>query len=107
MNKQYTIEVPIYSSPLEHLIELNRLKDINIAMYGGVPNSPLNGGRYNHSLDGLFLWDKLSFSVTKNQLSRALSNFYKTLTKANQNNIPFRLAYTNMFICNEELNEEN
>jgi len=107
MNKKYSIEVPIYSSPIEYLIKLNQLKDIAIVMYGGVPNSPLNGGRNNFTLDKLSLYDRFFFSLTKKQLSRALSKFYETLAKANQNGISFRLAYTNMFISNEELNEEN
>jgi hypothetical protein len=107
MNKKYTIEVPIYSSPIEHLIELNQLKDIGIVMYGGFPNSPLNGGRYNYNLDGLFIWDRLFYRLTKKQLSKALSSFYKTVTKANENNIPFLFAFTNMFVSDEESNDEN
>lgn len=107
MDKKYTIEAPIYSSSIEHLIKLNRLKDIGIIMYGGVPNSPLNGGRHNFSLDGLFIWNKLFFGLTKRQLSKALNNFYKTLTLANENNIPFLIAFTNMFVSRDELNEEN
>ncbi|OGX18792.1 MAG: hypothetical protein A3K83_02520 [Omnitrophica WOR_2 bacterium RBG_13_44_8b] len=107
MNKKYAIEVPIYSSSIEHLIELNRLEDIDIVMYGGVPNSVLNGGRLNLFLDGLFIWNRLLFSLTKKQLSKALSKFYNAVTKANQNGIPFRIAFTNMFVSQEELNEEN
>ncbi|MFH0940925.1 MAG: hypothetical protein V1840_03625 [Candidatus Omnitrophota bacterium] len=107
MNKKYSIEVPIYSSPIEHLAKLNRLEDIDIVLYGGAPNSPLNGGRFNYVLDGLFLWDRPFFALTKRQLSRVFAKFYETLTKANQNGISFRLAYTNMFISQEELNEEN
>jgi len=107
MNKKYSIEVPIYSSSIKHLIELNQLEDIDIVMYGGVPNSPLNGGRLNLVLDGLFIWNRFFLRLTKKQLSKALSNFYSTITKANQNGIPFRIAYTNMFISHEELNEEN
>jgi hypothetical protein len=107
MNKKYLIEVPIYSSSIKHLIELNQLEDIDIVMYGGVPNSPLNGGRLNLFLDELFIWNRLFFRLTKKQLSKALSNFYNIVTKANQNSIPFRIAYTNMFISQEELNEEN
>ncbi|MFH1397379.1 MAG: hypothetical protein ABIH27_02360 [Candidatus Omnitrophota bacterium] len=107
MNKKYSIEVPIYSCPIKHLSELNQLEDISIVIYAGVPNSPLNGGRFNYILDGIFLWDRLLFRLTKRQLSRVLSKFYETLTKANQNSIPFFIAYTNMFISNEELNEDN
>lgn len=107
MNKKYLIEVPIYSSSIEHLIELNQLEDIDIVMYGGVPNSPLNGGRLNVFLDELFIWPRFFLRLTKKQLSKALSNFYNIVAKANQNSIPFRIAYTNMLISHEELNEEN
>jgi hypothetical protein len=107
MRKKYSIEVPIYSSTVEHLAKLNRLEDIDIVLYGGAPNSPLNGGRFNYVLDGLFLWNKPFFALTKSQLSRVLVKFYETLDKANQNGISFRLAFTNMFVNQEELNEEN
>ncbi len=107
MNKKYTIEVPIYSSPLKHLIKFNRLKNINIIMYGGVPDSPFNGGRLNYSLDGLFIWNRFSFGLTKKQLKRAETKFYKTVTKANENGIPFFLAFTNMFVSPQELNGDN
>lgn len=107
MTKKYTIEVPIYSSPIEHLIGLNRLDDIEIVVYGGVPNSPLNGGRPNFSLDGLFLWNRLFFSLSKNQLAKALAHFYNVLEKANKNGISFRIVFTNMFVEDKELNEEN
>jgi len=107
MNKKYSIEVPIYSSPMEHLIKLNRLEDIDIVMYGGVPDSPFNGGRVNSTLDGLFIWNRFSLRLTKNQLSKALASFYNTIREANQNGISFRVAFTNMFISRQELNKEN
>ena len=107
MRKKYSIEIPLYSSSIGHLAKLNRLEDIDIVLYGGAPNSPLNGGRFNYSLDGLFLWDRPFFALTKRQLSRVSSKFYETLDRANQNGISFRLAFTNMFVAREELNEEN
>jgi len=107
MQKKYSIEVPIYSSSIEHLAKLNRLDDVEIVLYGGAPNSPLNGGRFNYSLDGLFLWNKLFFSLAKGQLARVSAKFYETLTKANQSGISFRLAWTNIFVAKEELTEEN
>ncbi len=107
MDKKYTIEVPIYSSPIKQLIKFNRLKNINIIMYGGVPDSTLNGGRLNYSLDGLFIWDRLFFGLTKRQLVKATKKFYKTVTNANENGISFFLAFTNMFVSSKELNEEN
>ncbi len=107
MHKKYTIEVPIYSSPLKHLIKLNRSKDINIIIYGGAPDSPLNGGRLNYSLDGLFIWNRIFFRLTRSQLRGATKKFYQILSKANENGIQFFLAFTNMFVSPDELNEEN
>ncbi len=106
-DKEYTIEVPIYSNPVKHLIKLNRLKGINSIMYGGAPDSPLNGGRLNYSLDGLFIWNRFSFGLSKRQLAGVSTKFYKTVAKANENGIPFFLAFTNMFVSPQELNEEN
>ncbi len=107
MQKKYSIEIPLYSGSIEHLSELNRLDDIEIVLYGGAPNNPLNGGRFNYSLDGLFIWNKPFFSLTKGQLARVCAKFYETLLEANKNGISFRLAFTNMFVSKEELNEEN
>lgn len=107
MNKKYTIEVPIYSSPIEFLSKLNRLDGINIVMYGGVPDSPLNGGRFNYGLYGFQPWNRFFFRLTKKQLEVAKVVFYETIAAANQNNIPFLLAYTNMFVNKDELNDDN
>ncbi|MFA5315016.1 MAG: hypothetical protein WC409_03635 [Candidatus Omnitrophota bacterium] len=105
--KKYTVEVPIYASPVEHLIELNRPENIQIVMFGGFPNSPLNGGRFNYGLDGFFLWNRLFFNLTKGQLAKLSANFYLTVEEANRGGIPFYIAFTNMFVSQEELNEEN
>jgi hypothetical protein len=105
--KKYTVEVPIYASSIEHLIELNRLEDIQIVLFGGFPNSPLNGGRFNYGLDGFFLWNRLFFNLTKGQLAKLSANFYLTVEEANRGGIPFYIAFTNMFVSREELNEEN
>lgn len=105
--KKYTLEVPIYASPVKHLIELNRLENIQIVMFGGFPNSPLNGGRFNYGLDGIFLWNRLFFNLTKGQLAKLSAHFYHTVEEANQGGIPFYIAFTNMFVNRKELNEEN
>ena len=131
MTKKYSIRVPLYASPIEFLSKINKSENIAISIYGGVPNSPLNGGRYNSGLDGLVLKDRLflnitqkhlttalaSFyktiakasqhNITQKHLTTALASFYKTITKANQHNISFYIAFTNMFVSQEELNEEN
>jgi len=107
MKKKYTIEVPLYSCPIDNMIKINKSKKINIIMYGGIPNSPLNGGRFNYSLDGIILWNRFFYRLSRNQFQKVLANFHKMITKANQNNIPILFALTNMFINNEELNEKN
>lgn len=107
MDKKYTIEVPIYSAPIRKLCQINQLKNIRIILYGGVPDSPLNGGRFNYTLDGFFLWDRLFFRLNKKQRTKATTTFYKTVLEANQSGIPFLIAYTNMFVDPHELTEEN
>jgi len=107
MNKKYTIEVPIYSNPIERLIKHNQRDSINIVMYGGVPDSPLNGGRVNYGLDGLQLGNRFFLRLSKKQLDKASDLFYKTVGIANQNKLPFLIAYTNLFVSEDELNEGN
>jgi hypothetical protein len=107
MNKKFSIEVPIYSNSVEYLAEVNKHEDIDIVMYGGVPNSPLNGGRANYCLDGFFLWNRFFFRLSKKQLERVWARFYETLTMANQSGISFRAALTNMFVSREECCDEN
>ena len=89
MHKNFKIEVPIYSTPLDHLIRINQQENISIILYGGVPNSPLNGGRFNYGMDSLSIRDRFFLQLSEEQLSKALSEFYKTITQANENNIPF------------------
>jgi hypothetical protein len=105
--KKYTIEAPIYSDSMECFAEVNRIDNIGVILYGGVPDSPLNGGRPNFMLDGIFLFDRLFLRLTRKQLSKLTSRFYDTVTSANQNNIPFFVTLTNIFIEDEELTEEN
>ncbi|MCD4781723.1 MAG: hypothetical protein K8S27_14435 [Candidatus Omnitrophica bacterium] len=107
MKKKYSIEVPIYSNPLEYLIELNQMDSLDIIMYGGVPDSPLNGGRFNYSLDGLFVLDRFLYRVSEKQLAKITRKFYDTITVANQNGISFLIAFTNIFVGQDELTENN
>lgn len=107
MHKRFSIELPIYSNSIEHLAEIAQAGDIDIVVYGGVPNSPLNGGRLNFSLDGFLLNDKVSLKLSKKQLSKVLTSFYETVAKVNQSRISFRYALTNMYVSPEELNDEN
>jgi hypothetical protein len=108
VKKTYRIEVPMYAYSIRHLTGLKRRNDnIEIIIYGGVPDSPLNGGRPNFILDGLLLFDRLFFSLNERQLSRLMSKFYRTLEEANKAGIPFFFACTNLFIDENELTEKN
>ena len=106
-DKKYTIEVPFYADSMERFARINQIDNIGVTLYGGIPNSPFNGGRANFMLDGLFLLDRFFMRLRKEQLARLMSKFYDTVTKANQNNIPVCIALTNIFIHDEELTEEN
>ena len=107
MSRHYIIEVPVNSSPIQHLAKINQMDGINIILYGGIPNSPLNGGRNNFVLDRCLLFGRFLFSISTKQFSTAMKRFYENIDKANSNGIPFFLAVTNMFVSQEELNEEN
>jgi hypothetical protein len=48
-----TLEVPMYAAPLDELAALREREGLAIILYGGFPDSPLNGGRTNIGLDGL------------------------------------------------------
>lgn len=107
MRQRYLVEVPIYSKPVPYLAKLNCLDKIRMVVYGGVPDSPLNGGRFNYTLDGLFFWNRLFFRLTPKQRSCAIDRFYQTVSQVNQAGIPFLVAFTNMFVSPAELSEEN
>lgn len=107
MKKKYTIEIPLYASPVERVIEIDRSGHIAIVAYAGFPDSPLNGGRNNFMLDWLSLRHRFSLGITKGQLEQAITSFYRTVARLNQNKIPFRLAFTNMFVSPQELCPEN
>ena len=107
MKKKYTIEVPVNSSPLSRLIELDRQDDFHIVVYGGIPDSPLNGGRNNFLLDREKFLGRLFFGINKIQLTAAFQRFYANIEKTNAGGIPFYLALTNMFVTKDELIEEN
>lgn len=107
MKKKYTIEVPLNSHPIKSLAKLNNNNNIQIYLYGGYPDSPLNGGRFNYTLDNIVIWSKLLFRISKKQLNKVREKFFQNIEQANKNNIPFLLAYTNMFVDDNELNNDN
>ncbi len=106
MHKEYTIEVPLYSRPVKDLAKINSSEDISIIVYGGIPNSPLNGGRMNFALDGLFLWNSF-FHLRSSQLERVTAKFYETVSEINRHGMSFCVTCTNIFVSEKELNEAN
>jgi len=107
MSKHYTIEVAVNAQPIEHLAKLNGVNGIHISVYGGIPDSPLNGGRNNFLLDNYLVFGRFLFSISTDQLSLALKRFYENIEKANSKGIPYYLALTNMFVSQKELTPEN
>jgi len=107
MSKDFFIEVPLYSRPVEYLAKINRTEDIGIMVYGGIPNSPFNGGRMNSALDGLRLWGRRGFSLSPQQLEYATAKFYKTVSQINGQGMAFCAVSTNIFVSPEELNAPN
>lgn len=110
----YTIEVPIYANPISTLIALQRRGDISIMLYGGFPDSPLNGGRMNFTLDGFAPPGTLleaeglqNLSFNHELLALAKGDFYKTIAEANRNGVAFNLAFSNYFIEKGELSHAN
>lgn len=107
MSNKYIIEVPIYSRSVEYLAKINSSGDIGITVFGSIPDSPLNGGRTNFTLDGVFLWDRLLFRLNQKQLERITAKFYETVSRINEHGMSFWVTYTNIFVSPEELNETN
>ncbi len=107
MDKEFTIEVPMYTYPVNYLMDIQQNTPIHIVLYGGMPNSPLNGGRFNYSIDGFPLRNRILYKITKNQLSQLIKTFNQTIVEVNKNNIPFFITFTNMFIEGTELTSEN
>ncbi len=75
--------------------------------YGGFPDSPFNGGRNNFLLDRMRLYGRLWIGLTRGELSRAVKSFEATVEQLNAAGISFRLAFTNMFVREDELTEKN
>ena len=107
MSKKYTIEVPLYSRPVEYLAKINSSDDINIVVYGGIPNSPFHGGRMNFALDGFLLWDRKSLRLNPKQLEVVTAKFYETVSSINASGMSFWVVATNMFVAPQELNDTN
>src|SRR5258708_2767845 len=112
----YTVEVPMYSSPMERFVEAS--KRLHVVLYGSLPDSPFNGGRPNFLLDGVegvgpdgkpvgktgdagnML--KMAMGVLggfrQPRLDAAVERFWTTVEAANKNGIPFWLAVTNLSV---------
>lgn len=98
MSKKYSIEVPLYSYSPDQLDRFNRLPEVAIRVFGGIPDSPLHGGRFNYTLDGQFLWDRFLFKMGRPQLDRVSDKFFRTVRMINAKGIPFHAVLTNLFV---------
>jgi len=96
------------------LAEISRRGPVSLMLYGGFPDSPLNGGRLNFTLDGCThpgqplapeMLQDLSFN--RELLAWAKAEFYSTVEEANRNQIAFNLSFTNYFVEEEEINNAN
>jgi hypothetical protein len=105
MSKKYSIEVPLYSYSLNQLDRFNRLPDVAIRVFGGIPDSPLHGGRFNYTLDGQFLWDRFLFRMGRPQLDRVSDKFFRTVRMINAKGIPFHAVLTNLFVEANDLQD--
>lgn len=97
------VEAPLYSYPLEELLWTKFTAGVEIWLYGGYPDSPLNGGRNNFLLDGR----AAGKPFTETSLAEACAAFWATVEEANRSGIPFLLAFTNLFCTPGELTRAN
>jgi hypothetical protein len=112
----YTIEVPLYTEPLQTLIDYSRYAGIDFNIYAGYPDSPFNGGRNNFLMGGYIPKHLCSQESTvlhsfignrQALVDEAIESFCESLTKINQEGISFHLVMTNLFFQPEELTEKN
>ncbi len=117
----YTLEVPMYSAPIDYLLNLHKRSDMKVILYGSLPDSPFNGGRPNFLLDGVdganrapgsdpgvastVMGSIMGFSQAK--LDSAIAKFYETIEEANRQKMQYFLAATNYSVSESELTPEN
>ena len=104
----FTIEVPIFANPLDRVLTARDETGYTFHLYGGFPDSPLNGGRNNFSLDG---WDNparfLASEAVSDVVRDARAALYREVKAANRAGIPFLLTYTNLYVSPRELTADN
>jgi len=94
------IETPLYTGS-EKILQRTSSKGIKIVVYGGYPDSSLNGGRgqwYSILMDG-----RNEGNGGQSQGSRKV--FREAVSRINELGIPFFLAYTNLIYTDEELED--
>jgi hypothetical protein len=104
---RFFLEIPIHSVPLSRLVEIEDRHPVSFILYGGFPDSPLNGGRANFSLDGSVTRQDGTVALSPETLAAARRRFFATVKEANRRGIAFLLAFTNMLVCEEELTADN
>ncbi len=94
------IETPLYTGP-EKILQRTSSKRIKIVVYGGYPDSSLNGGRgqwYSTLRDGR--------NKGSGEQSRGNKKFFReAVSRINKLGIPFFLAYSNQLYTDEELED--
>ena len=104
---RFALEVPLHSYSLQELAAITRRYPIRIDLYGGFPDSPLNGGRPNLVLDGLPRGPGCGTHPSEHAVAQARGMFFQAIEAANRQGIGFLVAFTNMFVEGKELNGEN
>jgi len=102
-----SMEIPLHIYPLCELVELGGHHPLQISLYGGFPDSPLNGGRLNVVLDGRREGVERTARPSEQTVADAREAFFETIEAANRQGIECLLAFTNIFIEEDELNDEN
>jgi len=108
----FSIEVPVYAHPVSVLNGIMRRRGISISLYGGYPDSSLNGGRMNFCLDGYIPVGRIlapekeeNRKARSNLLAGAQTDYLERIETANRHRIAFNLAFTNYFVEPGELDE--
>ena len=89
------------------MAKINASEEIGITVFGGVPDSPFNGGRMNSALDGVFVWGSSGLTLSKEQLVGIMAKWHETISSLNEKGMSFWAVCTNIFVSQEELTEEN
>jgi hypothetical protein len=93
--------------PLARLTEIRESHGIDVVLYGGFPDSPLNGGRANFALDDAPTTSGRRPKLSPETLAEARRSFFQTVEEANCRGFAFLAALTNPLVDQDELTAEN